>query len=63
MMITINVLFRPKLDDEVQSVYEECLNSEVIKFKVDQILRDTNSFINKVSINIGNFLFLNNIIF
>ncbi|XP_026807465.1 LOW QUALITY PROTEIN: uncharacterized protein LOC113550054 [Rhopalosiphum maidis] len=50
-VITINVLFRPKLDDEVQSVYEECLNSEVIKFKVDQILMDTNSFINKVYSN------------
>ncbi|KAE9521533.1 hypothetical protein AGLY_018059 [Aphis glycines] len=47
-IIIISMLFPPKLDDEVQTVYEECLNSDVIKFKVDQILSDKNSFINQV---------------
>ncbi|XP_025194823.1 uncharacterized protein LOC112594319 [Melanaphis sacchari] len=50
-VITINVLFRPKFDDEVQSIYEECLNSEVMKLKVDQILKDKNAFINQVYTN------------
>ncbi|XP_022175737.1 uncharacterized protein LOC111037460 [Myzus persicae] len=47
-IMTISVIFRPQLDSEMQSIYEESLNSEVIKIKVDKILKDKNSFINQV---------------
>lgn len=50
------MLFRPKLDNEIQSIYEECLNSDVVKIEVDQILEDKNSFINKVSTNNSDLL-------
>ncbi|VVC42104.1 Immunoglobulin-like fold [Cinara cedri] len=44
----IIVIFRPKLNNELEDIFKECLESEITDIETERILEDENSFLNKV---------------